>query len=309
MRPMNDHVRHHYIPQFILRNFSSEQGYFTFYDKALNKITLKQPKDVFVIPNLYKNEALLDPMETEIDLAKYEGEISSIIKEFLTKKEIELSSKDLDSLLLFLAIMSFRSKRVSDAFGNKATKQSKEFYGSYTKDGNIHDFWNKNLRKLAKHRSLQAVLGDPEIDEPIKAFMMRDTRGMLGFGLFPVVVERRGKYDFLLCDTYPTIMTGTGPNSLEIPLYEFFPLSPERMLILISADIQLYHPDLRPFGEDITRMPQISSSAESLTIKVRKFYEKEVRFVNAMALEGLQFGAVIKTPQRIKFETSWRDIL
>lgn len=104
-------------------------------------------------------------------------------------------------------------------------------------------------------------------------------------------------------------MTGTGPDSLEIPLYEYFPLSPERMLILISGDIQFYHSDLRPFGEDIARMPNISADAESITIKVKKFYEREVRFVNAMVMEGLPIGAVIKSPQRIKLETNWRTIL
>ena len=78
-------------------------------------------------------------------------------------------------------------------------------------------------------------------------------------------------------------ISGTGPNGLEIPLCEFFPLSPERMLILISGDIQFYHSDLRPFGDHIARMPNISAEAETINIKVKEFYEREVRFLNAMA--------------------------
>ena len=135
---------------------------------------------------------------------------------------------------------------------------------------------------------------------------------MLGFGLFPVIAERRGQYDFLLSDVYPTLFLGEGPagkNGMQIPLYEFFPLSPERVLILVSGDIGMYHSDLRPFGDDITRIPFTDTTNSMIHIKLRKFYEKEVRFVNAMALDNVSTGAVIKNPSRIKFETNWRTIL
>ncbi len=307
--PASVPIRHHFIPQFILRNFVSEQGYFSYYEKETGKVLIKQPKDVFFTTNLYKNDSLDDPMEIENLLAKYEGEIAPIIKErFLFQREFDLSKEEFESLLLFFAIMSFRSKRVSDAFGINASKESKEFYSNFQNNGDIHSFWSKNLRRLVMHRSLQQVLEDPEIDEPIKVFMIRDTLGMTGFGLFPVIVERRGQFDFLITDTYPTLMTGDGPNGIKIPLYSFFPISPSRMLIFISAEIDKYSYVLKPFKNDITRIPFITKEGK-MHLTVKKFYEKEVRIINAMALENLYCGAVLKDPQHILFETDWRRII
>ena len=77
--------RHHYIPQFIIRNFASnEMGFWTvkYYDKKRKKFLNMPTEEVFMYNDLYRDEinSPQDPVKIERDFAKYEGEISKIIK-------------------------------------------------------------------------------------------------------------------------------------------------------------------------------------------------------------------------------------
>ena len=55
---MNEAKRHHYIPQFILRNFCFDKSrtLLNYYDKNTKKTSIKHSKDVFMDMHLYRDE-------------------------------------------------------------------------------------------------------------------------------------------------------------------------------------------------------------------------------------------------------------
>ncbi len=49
--------RHHYIPQFILKNFCyDENNHLLYFDKKSGKISSEDTRDVFMVKNLYRDE-------------------------------------------------------------------------------------------------------------------------------------------------------------------------------------------------------------------------------------------------------------
>ena len=50
-------IRHHYIPQFILRNFAfDDSGKILYYDKKQNTVSVVDSRDIFMEKNLYRDE-------------------------------------------------------------------------------------------------------------------------------------------------------------------------------------------------------------------------------------------------------------
>ena len=87
-------IRHHYIPQFILRNFACDKNgklaYFC--DKESQRISKHEVRDIFMERNLYRDEIneADKPIQIELDLAKFENEVSRLIKtKFLFERKIE----------------------------------------------------------------------------------------------------------------------------------------------------------------------------------------------------------------------------
>ena len=60
-------VRHHYVPQFILRNFCDEKGFLNYYDKKTNEMTVREPRDIFMEKNLYRDEINVADNPTKIE--------------------------------------------------------------------------------------------------------------------------------------------------------------------------------------------------------------------------------------------------
>ena len=123
--------------------------------------------------NLYRDEInnIDAPAKIEKDMARFEGEAARIIADnFLNADEISLTLEEDEKLKLFFAIMAFRSKVTSGKFGRDASDEFIKFYSFYQKNGDLSDFWKRNLGKLVNCRSLREVLNHKEIDNPIKAF-------------------------------------------------------------------------------------------------------------------------------------------
>ena len=78
-------IKHHYIPQFLLKNFClDDKGHIYFYHKASKQISVKTTKDVFMTYRLYE-DTINNPndlMKIEKDFSKYENEASQVIKSF-----------------------------------------------------------------------------------------------------------------------------------------------------------------------------------------------------------------------------------
>ena len=101
----NEPIRHHYIPQFILRNFSFDGGkHVKYFDKKTKQKREEEVRDVFMAKHLYRDEINSpdNPTKIESDLAVFENEASHIIKnKFLQLSEFTLDLEEIAKLKLF----------------------------------------------------------------------------------------------------------------------------------------------------------------------------------------------------------------
>lgn len=116
------------------------------------------------------------------------------------------------------------------------SEESRVFYSKYQADEDFSDFWKRNLSNLVNCRSLREVMNHKGIDVPIKIFFCRDTFGY--FGRYFTIAERRGPLDFVISDTYPTVISGVMDSGMKLEMYSMFPISPERVLLLASEGVQ-----------------------------------------------------------------------
>ncbi len=294
-------VRHHYIPQFILRNFCfNDRGELFYFDKKSSQTSIKKTRDVFMARNLYRDEINNpgEPTKIEKDMARFEGEVSQIITgKFLGKDEFSITLDEDEKLKIFFAVMSFRSRVTSDKFGAGASEDNKAFYSAYQEDGNLSSFWKRNLGNLVNCRSLKEVWEHKEIDDPIKIFLQRDTCGC--FGLYFVVVERRGPIDFIIGDAYPTIVNGVTDWNLKLMLYSIFPISPDRVILLTANGVCGAPKNVAIFSNEILRKPKLNPDRKSITIRTRKMYENEVKYVNFMLMDEAREGISFRDKDRV----------
>lgn len=292
----NEPVRHHYIPQFILRNFCFDGNRKVYYyDKSKNTFSVQDIRNIFMSKHLYKDEinSPEEPTKIEHDLSIFEREVSHIIKnKFLSGYEITLDMNEDAKLRLFFAIMGFRSERVRNDFSINAKKDSKLMYSYYQKDGNFEDLWKRNLGKLVNCRSIQEVLDSPEIDEPIKIFFCRDTIGLAG--MYFVVIERFMCEDFIIGDTYPVAVSGTMRNGFPLHIYSIFPISPERIILMVENGADAAPREVLGFRQNVLMLPKMNQDG-TYRIRVKKMYAEEVKPINAMILKEAEIGCIYKT--------------
>ncbi|SCZ81333.1 DUF4238 domain-containing protein [Pseudobutyrivibrio xylanivorans] len=290
-------IRHHYIPQFILRSFCNETGILNVYNPTTKEISYKKPENVFMVRNLYRDEINNpnNPVKIEKDFAIYESEIALTINKFLTTDIITLTVEEEESLRLFLAIMGFRSGRTGNLFGHNESEEFRDYYGVYQENGDLSDFWKRNLSYLVNCRSILDVIKHESIDEPIKKFMIRDTMGSTCNGMYIMIVERRGKEDFLISDCYPLVIEGHNEDgTIRLELYKVYPISPKRAIMLVANGVEQARLAASGFQKDFFREPKVSRDRKSLTIKVIKLYELDVKRFNQIAFENAAEGIVFQ---------------
>lgn len=277
---MKEPIRHHYIPQFILRNFASGDGTVTYYDKKTKKVSKVKTRDVFMSRNLYRDEINndTDPVKIEKDLAEFESEVSHILRKFLADREIVLTYEEDEKLKLFFAIMGFRSYNTKKLFNETLTNESRRFYSNWQNDKNFDDFWKRNLGYLVNCRSLSEVFGNPYIDEPIKVFILRDTNGFTGayFTVAEVTEEKR----FIIGDTYPITVYGELDYGLKIPIYYILPFSPRRIILMVFNGADATPRDVLGFRPMLLLPPKNISESQTIKIRVKKLYPEEVEEIN-----------------------------
>ena len=275
-------IRQHYIPQFILKNFSSRDDIVNYYDISLNEFKEVHIRDIFMEKRLYDDEINKKsfPQQIEIDLSKFESEVSVIIKKMVEEDNINLSMKEDEKLKLFLAIMAFRNVDARNQFISFKEKQN-NFYSKYQSDQNYEDFWKRNLGYLVNCRTLNDVLKHELIDEPIKAFISMDVFYLSG--LYFLLFEKRGKENFIIGDCYPTVITGDN----ELFLYSYFPISLNRILVLVPNEIEFVPQGILDFDKrDLKRNNNI------LHINVRKIYSDKVKRVNNTIIKNCKKGFI-----------------
>lgn len=285
-------VRHHYIPQFVLKRFCYEGNKVWYYDINEKQISSIDISDAFMKRNLYKDKINdYDEMQIERDLAKYETEISKLLAEqFYDEKDIYLTEAEEDKIKLFYAVMAFRSKNASDFFKNTKTKEFIDYYNKYQPDGDFEAMWKRNLGLIVNCRSLKEVVTNPKIDEPFKMFMFRDTEEIAGSYL--KIVESEGE-EFVLTDCYPLVKTGTNLNGIELILYEYFPISPQRAILVVSNISDYIALDYLQLRKGIFTRPE-ETDGEKYKYHVKKIKNEEVKMLNESTIPLAKIGVIIR---------------
>lgn len=289
----NEPIRHHYVPRFILRKFCDEKGCVNFLNKITGERSLSEPRDIFMERNLYRDEInyVENPTKIEKDLARFEGEISQIIKEkFLEGDRIILTKEEDEKLKFFFFIMGFRSYNTKVSFSEGLTKESVEMYSRYQKNGNFLDTWKRNLGYLVNCRSVKEVLNHKEIDEPIKFFVKQDVWGLLG--LYLVVAEKREGDGFVLGDIYPTTVTGTTVQGSKLPMYSVNPISPNRVILVVGDGVEGVPRQVLGFRQTVLYKPQWKVEEQRIFMRVKKLYPEEVQEINRLILNAAKTGVV-----------------
>ena len=272
-------IRHHYIPQFILRNFAcdNDKKLVCYYDKESQSVLKHEIREIFMERNFYRDEINCKdkPVQIEHDLSVYEREVAELIKaKFFDKRKIELTEEEDSAIKLFFAIMSFRNINAKEKFSDEASKEFKDFYKCFQGNEDLEDFWKRNLGHLVKCRSMKEVANHPEIDPPIKLFMQRDTNAL--YGKYIIVVEPKEGDGFILGDCYPLVFTG---DFLRLPLYDVCPLSPNRAIIIASRGVAHARRDVLSLRPGVFDLPEINENGNSIIITKRLLLD-EVQFIN-----------------------------
>lgn len=244
-----------------------------------------------MVRNLYRDEINIpeNPTGIESDLAKYENEISQILKEkFLKGEEIVLTLEEDEKLKLFFAIMSFRSKATNQMFGEHMTQDSKKHYKNYQKNGDFQDLWKRNLGYIVKCSSIKEIIEHPDIDEPFKGFFFRDIIGISG--LITVVVEPKEEDSFLIGDTYPVDVRGVQDSGRQMPLYGIFPISNNRVVLIAESGAREAPRAVTHFRDCIFIPPRLNQKNNTIRIRVKKLYPEEVRYINGEILKTANDG-------------------
>ena len=284
-------IRHHFIPQFVLRQFCYEDNLLWFKHKDTGVVESLGTRDLFMEKNLYYfKDDDADYYEIENALADYENEISRmLIDQFYDEKIIHIMYAEQESIKLFYAIMGFRSKRAADYFKNSKDKGFVDYYSIFQNDNDFEAFWKRNLKELVKCRSFLEVSRNPNIDKPVKVFMLRDTTGI--FGSYLKVVETINE-EFILTDSYPLVIFGNNAAGMEINLYEVFPISPKRAILIVYDKVD----ELINFNDSILpkgffTKPEVKDGV--LELYVKKMKDETVRALNAKTEEINQIGTII----------------
>ena len=296
--------RHHYIPQFILRNFSKRgDGFVEFYDLKKKTITNRPTEEIFLYNDLYRDENNKnDPTKIEDDLAKYENEIAQLFNKKIYKgSQIELTIEEEDKLKLFLTIMGLRNKKAKTVFGEDTDPRILAMYKPYLADNTLEDLWKKNLGVLVNCRSLQEVIDSKEIIDPFRHYVFLNTFGF--FGTYLIIAERRGNEDFIIGDSYPSFQMAKTKDGLDLPMLNYYPISPDRVIILAVSDISNFQQSARQISETLFRKPTLINNGKALKYNVKKIYEDDVKFINSFAWMYARGGVAFIDENKVEIPT------
>lgn len=305
--------RHHYIPQFILRNFNDENMQVNYWDIAAGTLEKRNTRSVFMNIHMYRDELNHpeNPTITESGLAAFEAEIAGLIKRFLSESQIEITREELEKLRIFLTLLSFRSDLRMNQYKNNnfdsATRSVLENYAN----GDFYDLWKREMAELARCRSYQQIQESSLLDPIIKNDFMNDLKGY-----YMTVVETRGQ-DFLISDVYPTLEICPMEDNLishtmvNMKLHRFYPISPSRMLVLNHIMFRSSAPDVLPLLQSMKRVSRIRGDwltppknkyvangiphkDDKYIYKVCKVYAQDIEYINALFLNEARVGIVFQ---------------
>lgn len=309
----NEAKRHHYIPQFILRNFTDTNGKIYYWDMENNKLKKAKIRDIFMNLNMYRDEINHDDNPTYIEksLSIFENDIAKLIKEkFLNTSIIKITRKELESLRIYLELQSFRDDYRKKQYANgNFDSSTKEILLKYAPDGDFENLWKKEIEAISKCRTIEEIRNSKIIDPIIKQDFIN-----LMMGQYMTIVDARGE-DFLLSDVYPTLEIFPISNGINLHLHFIYPISMNRAILLNHIMFKKGYAQDEPFRtiksiskfnnnmltepKNIYKTSGILSLDDIYIYKPQKIYEKDVLYINALILNEAKVGIGFKNKSRV----------
>lgn len=303
--------RHHYIPQFILKNFNDENSQIYYWDIANKELQKRNTRSVFMNMHMYRDDNNYPNQPTIIEsaLADFECEISKIINgKLLEDNQVVLKRNELEQLRIFLSLLSFRSNlRMEQYKNNRFDNATRDVLKEFSKE-DFESLWKKELFELAKARSFEEIRLNQKIDPIIKMDFFNDLTGK-----YMTLVDARGG-DFIITDIYPTLEIFPLKVNANIHLHCIYPISPTRLLLLNNTMFRKEVDD--PILNKMVSFSQIKGNMiippknryvlngvtlpnDEYIYKVNKIYDVDVQYITALQLNEAKVGVVFRDPKRI----------
>ena len=300
---MNNHVKQHYIPQFIIKNFCKTDKK-TYYYSVPNKcITQKFSNDIFEEEYLYeyKQDRKADVNKIELDLARFETDASNAIKPFLTNYNVSISLKDSEMIKYFFLIMILRSKFMLSSYNKAILELNRQSFPDIT-EKELDEFYKKNLEKLVNCRTLM------DIDETINTQFIQYAVKML-INKHLVLFECADKLEFVLGDAYP-IAFGQKIHPLDIfnqmSLVSFiFPISYNRAIGLVDTYNE-FHSALSQYkirNKDWYDEPK--KFGTGILIQLKYLTDEDIAYINNSILKNSREGVCFRSERKCGLEFSY----
>ncbi len=315
-KQMNDPIKHHFIPQFILKNFTHHNEQIYYWSKKTSKIEVRNTRSVYMVKNLYRDEKNhpTDPAIIEKKFAKLESVIAILFHEKIIGKEpIVLSRHENEKLRKFLFLLSFRSsarkQQYIDANFDETTKSS---LAKYVKNEDYVDLWLREIDTILDTENYHEIQNSKNVSWEIRT----DFRTHLS-SYYMTFVTPRGQ-DFLLCDIYPTAeIYPLGLNGANLYAHFIFPISPNLLLLLNHIAFKPGSNVDLPITNNMVTLSMIKGNSvkppkaiyidsraynkeDIYTYKINKIYKNEVEYINMLMLNEVNNGFSFTDIHRIK---------
>lgn len=320
----NEPIKHHYIPQFILKNFNDENNQLNYWNISDSKLEKRNPLSIFMIKNMYRDELnhAENPVIIENQFSYFEDEIARLINDkiLIDSNKIILTRSELEKLRIFLTLFSFRSGfRMKQYEENNFDDFTRSILLKYQQDGNFKDLWKKELYELTSCRTYDDIKNNKKIDPIIKQDFLNDYKGY-----YISFADARGG-EFLLSDIYPTSELYPFPQPYGVHLHYLYPLSPTRILILNHIMFKKESKNTSEFVEmlkvskikDYIPEPKVKhkvsqlirDSKDEFSYNCIKVYSSDVAYLNCLILNEARKGIIFKNKGKIEESVSKYNLI
>lgn len=228
MEKKQESHKHHFVPQFILKNFADDEKQLYHWDNVEKKLEKKSVSEVFMDNDMYRDEkqSAENPTAIEDDFSVFERKIAMLIQDkIIDQSEIRISKKENEELRIFLTLLSLRSRYRKEQYINDSfdSDTRKELF-NYQQDSDFESLWKRELGLLAKIRNYDKIRKNKNIDAALKREFFDD------YDNFYMSFIETEEENFLITDVNPT--SEVYPLDIYCAMHYLYPLSPKRMLLL-----------------------------------------------------------------------------
>ncbi len=126
---------------------------------------------------------------------------------------------------------------------------------------------------------------------PIKVIMRRDSYGVMG--MYFSIIETENDNEFVIGDGYPSIVEGGFPNGMRVHLYSIYPISPKRVILLVSNGAEFAPRRVKQLRDCLFQEP-VRLDNNRVKIRVRHLKQEEFIFINNTIIQNSSIGIASK---------------